>query len=88
MQRVVVVTWWRQSAALGEVGSLRRQMQGIRAAWKRKYLHGGLGSDREGSLWFGGPYRAYHAPRRLCSLRSQKSLMLVIVAFASARHFS
>jgi hypothetical protein len=34
----VVRIWERQSAACAARGEFRRQMQGIKAAWKRKYL--------------------------------------------------
>lgn len=34
----VMLICWRQSAAWSDRGRLRRQIQGIRAAWKIKYL--------------------------------------------------
>lgn len=39
MASKVVIICLRHSGLWGAEGSLRRQMQGIRAAWKRKYLY-------------------------------------------------
>lgn len=69
----VVVICWRQSAAWSDRGRLRRHMQGIRAAWKMKYLrlrgqlfvlhvHAGQRHDT---------YKAYHAAMRPCSQLTQ-----------------
>lgn len=67
-------------------------MHGMRAAWNRKYLEVGDSEQVEevqtGTGADAVTYKAYQAPRRLCSFRCQNSLMLVMVALASARHFS
>lgn len=68
----VMVICWRQSAAWSDRGRLRMHIQGIRAAWKIKYLRLVVSS---GSMCVAGQrhytYKAYHAAIRPCSQLTQ-----------------
>lgn len=68
----VMVICWRQSAAWSDKGRFRRHIQGIRAAWKMKYLRFVVSSvlictvnQRRDT------YKAYHAAIRPCSQLTQ-----------------
>lgn len=68
----VMVICWRQSAAWSDRGRLRMHIQGIRAAWKMKYLRCVVSLQSPCTVGQGrDTYKAYHAAIRPCSQLTQ-----------------